>query len=94
MDQAWFLNAEQKQQANVRYEFNKVNYNEDEKFDWAEVRKALTAWPVGSSPRNLYKAEGLGVRCWRRSILRRYHFIRNLDFHVRLSWSARDSTDQ
>jgi hypothetical protein len=48
MDQAWFLNAEQKQQANVRYEYNKVNYNEDEKFEWSEVRKALTAWPVRS----------------------------------------------
>jgi len=46
MDTAWFLNKEQRRQAVVRYEMNKQNYNEDEQFEWAEVRKAVTSWTV------------------------------------------------
>lgn len=49
MDTAWFLNKEQRAQAVVRYEMNKVNYNQDEKFTWVEVRRALTSWTVGLS---------------------------------------------
>ncbi|KAI9634393.1 major facilitator superfamily domain-containing protein [Dioszegia hungarica] len=46
MDKAWFLNAKQREQAMVRYQVNKADYNEEEQFAWAEVKKALLAWPV------------------------------------------------
>jgi hypothetical protein len=46
MDTAWFLNKEQRRQALVRYEMNKVNYNQDEKFRWSEVKRAVLSWTV------------------------------------------------
>jgi hypothetical protein len=49
MDKAWFLNAKQREQALVRYQVNKADYNEEEQFAWAEVKKALLSWPVSLS---------------------------------------------
>jgi MFS family permease len=46
MEQAWFLNETQKEQARTRYQMNIRNYNEEEKFNWAEVKRALVHWPV------------------------------------------------
>lgn len=47
IDEAWFLNAEQKRLAAVRYEINKAHYNHKEQFQWSEVLRGITDWKVG-----------------------------------------------
>lgn len=44
MDQAWFLSSEEKQQAKVREEMNKLHYNPEEQFTWKQVVLALSDW--------------------------------------------------
>lgn len=48
LDQAWFLNSEEKQLAAKRYEINKRHYNEAETFQWGEVWKAFKDWRVSN----------------------------------------------
>ena len=57
MDTAWFLSKEQREQAIVRYEMNKVNYNQDEKFRWSEVKRAVLSWPVRLTDTRLVEAD-------------------------------------
>jgi hypothetical protein len=49
MSTAWFLSAEQKEHAAIRYERNKDFYNPDEKFTWGEAAKAMRDWKVSVS---------------------------------------------
>lgn len=63
VDQAWFLNSEEKKLASIRYAINKDHYDPSETFRWTEVRRALWDWKVGReqgggfdniSPRHMY----------------------------------------
>jgi hypothetical protein len=49
LDQAWFLNAHQKELAAKRYEINKRHYNDADTFRWTEVWNAMKDWRVYSS---------------------------------------------
>lgn len=49
IDEAWFLNKEQKRLAAIRYEINKAHYNQKEQFQWSEVLRGLTDWKVSCS---------------------------------------------
>lgn len=44
IDEAWYLNEEQRKLAGIRYELNKTYFNVDEKFSFKEVGKALVDW--------------------------------------------------
>jgi hypothetical protein len=88
MEQAWFLNETQKEQARTRYQMNIRNYNEEEKFNWAEVKRALVHWPVRHpSPVELLITDSPGLRSRDYPVLRRYYAVWYIDFHVSSNYS-------
>ncbi|WRT68164.1 uncharacterized protein IL334_005139 [Kwoniella shivajii] len=44
VDQAWFLNQQEKALCQARTITNRRFYNPDDQFDWAQVKRALTDW--------------------------------------------------
>ena len=48
VDEAWFLNDEQKEHARIRYEMNKQFYDPDERFSWFQVGRGFKDWKVST----------------------------------------------
>lgn len=49
VDTAWFLDADEREAATIRYQINKAMYNPEDKFSWQQVLNGLKDWKVGSS---------------------------------------------
>lgn len=61
IDQAWFLTKQQLQLCSIRYESNKMHYNQDDRLEPRWLRAALLAWTTYAHGSIQFSADGEGA---------------------------------